>query len=215
MSALRTALEKLGERGGLDFAPRRSSAPPAAARIVAATTLVAEALGPAAELVAPSRTAPPSVFAAAAEAPVGTTPVVAARHPAWQEAAGKVAGLFPAPAILTLVGCGLRRHGATDAELLARALAAESPAGVEWLDDACWQDAELFARARRSVLRRGVLAAAYLSAEAAVKRHALLAQLNGVLLLVESGATETRSADVVATTLRMQGAGVRGALLLA
>ncbi|MGC3969922.1 MAG: hypothetical protein QM775_22130 [Pirellulales bacterium] len=214
MSALLAALEKL------DFT-HRAAAPESPTRAkpnYAAATLIAEPLGPA---IVTAAQAPQVVVAASqavlspiVEPAVGTRAVAPVRDNAWSDSARDVLALFPAPAIVTVVGVGLRRQGVIDVEQLAAALAYESPVAVELLDAACWNDAELMTRARRSVLRRGVLAVTYLSAEAAVKRHALLAQSGGVLLLVESGATEARAADVTATTLRMQGVGVRGTLLL-
>jgi hypothetical protein len=209
MSILLSALEKLDYSARPVVETRRSAAPSP----VAPTTLIAESLGPI--IAAPVNVTPVSVPRSIVDEPaIGTRRVAPLRGNAWSEAAAGILELFPAPAVLTAVGCGLARNGVIDVEQMAGALAMATTVPVEFLNDECWNDAELLHAARRSVLKRGALAIGFLTAEAAVKRHALLAQTGGVLLLVESGATEARAADVVATTLRMQGVGVRGTVLL-
>ncbi|MBL9081429.1 MAG: hypothetical protein JNK76_06460 [Planctomycetales bacterium] len=209
MSMLLSALEKLDYSARPIVETRR----PAAPQPVVASTLVAEPLGPV--YVPPVNVTPVPVSAPVVEEPaVGTRRVAPLRGIVWSEAATGILELFPAPALLTAVGCGLSFNGAIDVEQLAGALAMATTVPVELLEPEIWNDAERLLAARRSVLKRGVLAIGYLTAEAAVKRHALLAQTGGVLLLVEAGATEARAADVVATTLRMQGVGVRGTVLL-
>jgi hypothetical protein len=224
MSILLSALEKLDYSARPVVERRR----PAAPQPLVATTLVAEPLGPvdpppvnvAPVNVAPVNVAPVKVTPVSLQPPVveepavGTRRVAPLRGNAWSEATAGILELFPAPAVLIAVGCGLARNGAIDVEQMAGALAMSTTVPVEFLHDECWNDAELLLAARRSVLKRGALAIGFLTAEVAVKRHALLAQTGGVLLLVESGATEARAADVVATTLRMQGVGVRGTVLL-
>ena len=122
--------------------------------------------------------------------------------------------MFPAPALVAFVGCGLAADGPSLVRDLAGVVGHESSQTVEVLEASRWDDAERFAAARHSVFRRGALVFAYLSAEKATARSTELGQTSGVVLLVGAGRCDARAADVVATALRLQGVAVRGVLLV-
>lgn len=212
MSALRGALERIGDARQRPVATR--SQPAAAPQTVfvdpsqpwSSAPLVAQVFEP------PAPPAP--IVEAPVEALVGTIAVTPALDAALLESAQHLAKLFPAPALIAFVGCGLVADGPNFVRDLAAAVGGESSRTVEILESSRWDDGERFAAARQSVFRRGALAFSYLSAEKATARSSELGQTSGVVLLVGAGRCDARAADVVATALRLQGVAVRGVLLV-
>lgn len=208
MSALRGALERIGDARPLPAAaaahlqsvpgPQSVFADPARPRL--STPLVAQVCEP-----------PPAPIV---ESPVGTLAEPPAIDETLSESASRLSNLFPAPALVVFVGCGISVDGPSFTRRMAGALGHAASRSVEIVEPSRWDDAEQFAAARNSVFRRGALALAFLAAEKATSRSAELGQTSGVVLLVEAGRCDVRAADVVATALRLQGVAVRGVVLV-
>ena len=208
MSALRGALERIGDARSLPVASRSQSTPDRQsifadpARPWLQAPLVAQVCEP---------QAPPAPIV---EASIGTLDVSPAVDATLRETAASLAELFPAPAFIVFVGCAISVDGPSFTRRMAGALGIAASRTVEFLEPSYWDDGEQFVTARNSVFRRGVLALAYLSAEKATARSTELGQSSGVVLLVEAGKCDSRAADVVATALRLQGVAVRGVVLV-
>lgn len=208
MSALRGALERIGDARSLPVAARSQPA-------TAAQSVFVDPERPwlSAPLVA-QVCEPPSAPTPIVESPVGTFAEPPAPDEMLSESALRLAEMFPAPALVVFVGCGISDDGPSFTRRMAGALGYAASRTVEILESSRWVDAEQFVAARNSVFRRGTLALAYLSAEKATARSSELGQTSGVVLLVEAGKCDARAADVVATALRLQGVAVRGVMLI-